>query len=244
MPNLCPPLLNYVVHGELLRILSNLETKEMLRFRRLREKILEVSTGSLKKSLKETNRMVDTLIKLELSWINTNHPDFVGVNVLSQVGNNRSGGGSDDGPRVTARPSQARRDEEEHHDSGFFSSILFGSNKTKSTSSTPAARLETRPSNSGNRWSEPPATIRIDDTNITDREKVQIDLISTVDVSQICLNALPLMSQYPPSRICVGLLFQDCEEEPSRQRCQVHNDVFGKLYQGQPSEGACRLALP
>jgi hypothetical protein len=98
------------------------------------------------------------------------------------------------------------------------------------TSSTPA-RLETRPSNSGNRWSEPPATIRIDETNITEREKAQIDLISTVNFSQIYLNALPLMSQYPPSRIYVGVLFQDREEESRRRVFQEHF-LYGVITHG------------
>jgi hypothetical protein len=42
---------------------------------------------------KQTNRMIESLLELELAYINTNHPDFVGLKVLSQPlsegGNNR-----------------------------------------------------------------------------------------------------------------------------------------------------------
>jgi len=43
---------------------------------------MEVATDMLRKLLSPTNEMIETLIKLELSYINTNHPDFVGTNVL------------------------------------------------------------------------------------------------------------------------------------------------------------------
>jgi len=72
------------VHSELLRILANVESKDLMRYRRMREKIVEVATSTLRKHLKETNNLIETILKLEM-WINTNHPEFVAVNVLAQA---------------------------------------------------------------------------------------------------------------------------------------------------------------
>ena len=55
----------------------------MIRYPRMREKIVEVATSALKKYLKETIKMIETLLQLE-QWINTNHPDFLAVKILAQ----------------------------------------------------------------------------------------------------------------------------------------------------------------
>ena len=50
----------------------------MLRFPRLHEKIIDVVTNLLRSRLPPTNTMVDNLVAIELSYINTNHEDFIG----------------------------------------------------------------------------------------------------------------------------------------------------------------------
>lgn len=50
--------------------------QEMLRFPRLYERIMDVVTALLKHRLPPTNSMVENLVGIELSYINTKHPDF------------------------------------------------------------------------------------------------------------------------------------------------------------------------
>lgn len=66
------------VHAELLRIVASLPAKDLARFPKLRERIVDVATGVLKRNLKETTRMIDTLIKLEVRFV----PRSLPVNLL------------------------------------------------------------------------------------------------------------------------------------------------------------------
>jgi hypothetical protein len=43
---------------------------------------VEITTGMLRKMLKSTTALIEQIIQLELSYINTNHPDFIGVSQL------------------------------------------------------------------------------------------------------------------------------------------------------------------
>jgi len=67
-----------LIHEELQRIIAQLETKDLLRFSNLRERMIEVSNALLRSYISSTKDMILNLIKIELSFINTNHPDFVG----------------------------------------------------------------------------------------------------------------------------------------------------------------------
>jgi len=66
------------VYDELHRIVAHLESKELLRFANLKDRVVEVVNQLLQKDRIPTRSMIENLIKVELSFINTNHPDFVG----------------------------------------------------------------------------------------------------------------------------------------------------------------------
>lgn len=161
------------VHAELLRIVASLDAKDLSRFPRLRERIVDVATSVLKRSLKETNKMIDTLIKLELSWINTSHPDFAAVNILMQQ---QPPSSSSSYSRVEEpRQSTSSSHREEESGGGLFAALFGGGSKKPEPAPAPVA-----PKPSTGRWNEPPPTIRIDDTQITERERQQIHLIKSV----------------------------------------------------------------
>jgi dynamin 1-like protein len=67
-----------LVYEELQRIASQCEPGELTRFPNLRERLTEVVSGQLKRSVNPTQTMVSNLVKVELAYINTSHPDFVG----------------------------------------------------------------------------------------------------------------------------------------------------------------------
>jgi len=67
-----------LVHDELQRIAAQCETTEMSRFPGLKEKVLEALVGLLRLSMKPTQDMISNLVRVELAYINTRHPDFIG----------------------------------------------------------------------------------------------------------------------------------------------------------------------
>ena len=69
-----------LVYEELQRIIQYClsHIRDFQRFPTLREQMNTVVMGLLRERLPLTNQMVDDLIRIELAYINTNHPDFVG----------------------------------------------------------------------------------------------------------------------------------------------------------------------
>lgn len=68
-----------LVHEEMQRIIQHCGTEvqqEMQRFPKLHEKTVDVVTHLLRRRLPTTNSMVENLVAIELSYINTKHPDF------------------------------------------------------------------------------------------------------------------------------------------------------------------------
>lgn len=54
------------------------EVGDLQRFPGLREKVLEVAHGVIRRSLQPTHNMVSNLIRIEREFINVDHPDFIG----------------------------------------------------------------------------------------------------------------------------------------------------------------------
>mmetsp|Transcript_83975 Transcript_83975/g.237666 ORF Transcript_83975/g.237666 Transcript_83975/m.237666 type:complete len:260 (-) Transcript_83975:98-877(-) len=57
---------------------SQCETTELTRFPELRDRVLDVVNQLLRKCVAPTQNMISNLIKIELAYINTSHPDFIG----------------------------------------------------------------------------------------------------------------------------------------------------------------------
>lgn len=77
-----------MVHEEMQRIIQHSlqQTIEIRRFPKLHDKIVDVVSSLLQKRLPSTNEMVENLVHIELSYINTNHPDFSdGASVVSSM---------------------------------------------------------------------------------------------------------------------------------------------------------------
>lgn len=66
------------VFDELQRTVNQLESKELQRFGKLRERVVEVTNDLLRKCRTPTKQMITNLVCVEMSYINTSHPDFVG----------------------------------------------------------------------------------------------------------------------------------------------------------------------
>ena len=67
-----------LVYDELVRILSQLLTKQMFRrYPMLKEKFHAVVVNFFKKTMDPTNKLVKDLIAMEACYVNTGHPDFL-----------------------------------------------------------------------------------------------------------------------------------------------------------------------
>lgn len=80
-----------LVHEEMQRIVQHAfsQVMEVKRFPQLHDRIVEVVTNLLLRRLPSTNEMVENLVAIELSYINTNHPDFTdSASVFSSIAMN------------------------------------------------------------------------------------------------------------------------------------------------------------
>mmetsp|Transcript_91179 Transcript_91179/g.181818 ORF Transcript_91179/g.181818 Transcript_91179/m.181818 type:complete len:546 (+) Transcript_91179:587-2224(+) len=67
-----------LVFDELQRMAAQCETTELTRFPELRDRVVDVVNLLLRKCVAPTQNMIGNLIKIELAYINTSHPDFIG----------------------------------------------------------------------------------------------------------------------------------------------------------------------
>ncbi|KAI8996884.1 Dynamin central region-domain-containing protein [Pilobolus umbonatus] len=68
-----------LVYEELMKICHSADTKELLRYPRLHQRLIEVVSELLRERLRPTSSYVESLIAIERAYINTNHPDFLGA---------------------------------------------------------------------------------------------------------------------------------------------------------------------
>jgi dynamin 1-like protein len=67
-----------LIYEELQRIAAQSEPHELTRFPVLRDRMVEVVLQLLRRCVGPTQLMVANLIKIELAYVNTSHPDFIG----------------------------------------------------------------------------------------------------------------------------------------------------------------------
>lgn len=67
------------IYKELCLIVSRLEVRELERFVNLKNHILNLTNRLLLERSDLTKKIITDLVKVELSYINTSHPDFIGI---------------------------------------------------------------------------------------------------------------------------------------------------------------------
>jgi len=83
-----------LVYDELQRIACQSEPTELTRYPNLRDRMMDVVSSLLKRSVGPTQLWVSNLVRIELSYINTNHPDFIGgsravARLMEKMGNEK-----------------------------------------------------------------------------------------------------------------------------------------------------------
>jgi dynamin 1-like protein len=179
----------------------------LTRFPNLRERVVEVVNGLLKLSVGPTQTMVTNLINIELAYINTSHPDFVGgsravaqlMRKLEKEKEAARKGHSMDHVGATPLSSSSLNsyivDDKENNENGGSSApvdtgggdegilnFVFGRGKTPIK---PAKPLYRTPGEATGRNGPPTFvqlpqvsdTMRQTDVNITDKEKIEMEII-------------------------------------------------------------------
>lgn len=67
-----------MVVEEMQRMIMQSESIDVSRFPELRDRMMEVTMAFLKSCLTPASKMISNLIQIELAYINTSHPDFIG----------------------------------------------------------------------------------------------------------------------------------------------------------------------
>ena len=119
-----------LVFEELLKILHSCDRKELIRFPKLSEKILEVSSELVRDRISCTNQMVEHLVQIELAYINTSHPDFMragsAISALGRMFDKRRRNSSQARPEKTSTDDSIP--EEIKSDGGLLNYLFKGNN--------------------------------------------------------------------------------------------------------------------
>ncbi len=67
-----------LVFDEMQRIAFQSESQELSRFPELRDRLYEIVQQQLRANVAPTQKMISNLISVELAYVNTSHPDFIG----------------------------------------------------------------------------------------------------------------------------------------------------------------------
>jgi dynamin 1-like protein len=67
-----------LVFTEMQRVAQQAENTELCRFPGLRDRLFEIVNESLRAHVLPTQKMISNLVSVELAYINTSHPDFIG----------------------------------------------------------------------------------------------------------------------------------------------------------------------
>lgn len=100
-----------LVFDELLRMAAQCETTELTRFPELRDRVVEVVNHMLRKCVGPTQMMISNLINIELAYINTSHPDFIGgsravAQLMEKMAQEKGGGGREGGREERGSPGR------------------------------------------------------------------------------------------------------------------------------------------
>ncbi len=128
-----------LVFDEMQRMAIQCEGMDLMRVPALKEAVIEVIPSVLRNCMEPTQNMICNLIKVELGYINTNHPDFIGGSrAVAQLVECEGSGKPSRAPRplspLMSAPNQRAGANAASSSGSFSSHSKSGMNDTKSQS--------------------------------------------------------------------------------------------------------------
>ncbi|KAL0585757.1 hypothetical protein ABG067_004480 [Albugo candida] len=212
-----------LIFDELQRVASQCETMELSRFPELRDRVLEVVNKMLRTCLGPTQTMIQNLIHIELAYINTNHPDFIGGSrAVAQLmekmqrdgGTNGSIMSSSTSTTVSNGPSAVNFDSAKSNGKNFSGEIAGNGVHLGRKS------MGIDPRNSIVKLPQVPATMRPLEEP-TDRERIETEIIKSLLASYFDIVRKNFLDLVPKSIMCFMVLH-------SQQN--VQNELVSALY--------------
>ncbi|KAJ5469870.1 hypothetical protein N7530_007227 [Penicillium desertorum] len=196
-----------LVYDELVRILSQLLTKQLFRrYPMLKEKFHAVVISFFKKCLEPTNKLVKDLINMESTYVNTGHPDFLNGHRAMALVNERQAAakptqvdpktGKPLGPARAQSPSLDTTGEATNN-SGFFGSFWASKNKKK------MALMEA-----------PPPTLKAS-ASLSEREATEVEVIKLLITSYFNIVKRTMIDMVP--KAVMYTLVQFTKDEMQRE---------------------------
>lgn len=151
-----------LVYDEMVRMCLQVDATELSRFPTLRDRVFECIHKLLRECVKPTQTMISNFVKVELAFINTSHPDFIGGKkaILAQRGEQSAAGSSaENSSQPPSQPNQEKTHKSGHSSistgngngsgSGKAPSSLSSSSSSSSSSSVAEERSEGQSSSLG-----------------------------------------------------------------------------------------------
>ncbi|CAG7946337.1 unnamed protein product [Penicillium nalgiovense] len=196
-----------LVYDELVRILSQLLTKQLFRrYPMLKEKFHAVVISFFKKCLEPTNKLVKDLINMESTYVNTGHPDFLNGHRAMTLVNERQAAAKPTQvdpktgkPLLPARAQSPSLDTtgEATNNSGFFGSFWASKNKKK------MALMEA-----------PPPTLKAS-ASLSEREATEVEVIKLLITSYFNIVKRTMIDMVP--KAVMYTLVQFTKDEMQRE---------------------------
>ncbi|GAA5845200.1 hypothetical protein JCM5353_003443 [Sporobolomyces roseus] len=218
-----------LVYDELMRILAQLLSKNATfkRYPGLKDKFYATVQNFYRKSMVPTNKLVQDLVAMESTYINTGHPDFIsGHKAMAIVSDRMSANKPPPGPAVDPKTGKLApgtlnngRDLDsdlKQKEEGFFGSFWPGGRKQQQLSQKKgAAAMEA-----------PPTNLRASGT-LSERETMETEVIKLLISSYFSLSKRTLIDMVPKA-IMLNLVFH--------ARDTMQRELLSELYKPEAIE--------
>eukprot|EP01117_Protostelium_nocturnum_P012378 TRINITY_DN4566_c0_g1_i1.p1 TRINITY_DN4566_c0_g1~~TRINITY_DN4566_c0_g1_i1.p1 ORF type:complete len:783 (-),score=329.56 TRINITY_DN4566_c0_g1_i1:186-2534(-) len=208
-----------MIFDELMRIVAQMDTKELRRFNVLKHRVVDIANTTLRNCLKPTNKMIKNLILCELAYINTSHPQFLGGNMMkTSIADQVQEVVIEESKVVQPKPKSYQQKPQK----GFFSSIFGGKEEEEELPPPPkpVGRYAQSPFGGMN---ELPNVITINES-LSDTDKMQIKLIKQLIGSYFKIVQRNLQESVTKAVMC---FLVDAAKE------NLHKDLMAELYKDE-----------